>query len=658
MPDNKKSAVTQLRHQRRRRNHEVARSRNRRRLHDKARQRRPHLAQHTDPNVDLAVASRTQPSDDPAADESRPPELRAYLDDDLAVEDEPIDVDLFAGGGGASLGKRMATGRSPTIAVNHSAVAIAMHRENHPETEHYIEDVFAVDPRKAARGRRVRLLWMSPTCTHFSRAKGAALKDRKIRGLAWSIMPWIVHTRPDTIVLENVVEFLGWGPLHRQHALDCAGDSEGNGCTKQCRYGYPIKERAGQTFHAWRKKIESKGYSFEYRKIVAWEHGSPTTRERLYIIMHADGGPAVWPAPTFAREPSPSRPNRWRTAADVIDWEVACPSIFDRPKAHVAATRARLARGVRKFVLESPRPFLLSVKSWGGGGNEPRSIDLPMRTVTASDRGEFAVATPYMIHRSNGERPGQAPRIYDVEAPHPTVVAEGQKTAACVAFLAKHYSERRPGETMGSSLEEPIRTITAQDHHALVAASLIKFGQDATTPLDTVPAGGDKHSVSAAFLTHYNGQSIGQDPANPIGTIDTRDRYGAVQAKFAADWTPEVAFKARRVYRFMLEHGHDGPWMDHDHEIVVVTAHGVQLVIFDLGMRMLTPRELFRAQGFPDSYIIDPFGPRGKRLNKTEQIRAVGNSVCPQVAEAIVRSILARKPRNQNDVGNRVRRAA
>lgn len=441
-----------------------------------------------------------------------------------------ISVNLFAGGGGASLGELEATGRSPTIAVNHWPVAIAIHQANNPTTEHYIEDVYAVDPRVVAAGRRVGFLWMSPTCTHFSRASGAALKDQKIRGLAWSIMPWIVHARPDVIVLENVPEFLTWGPLHRRHAEGCDGDEAR--CAKHCRYGRPIRSRAGETFRAWKRKIESKGYSFEARKLVAWEYGAPTTRERVYIIMRADGHPATWPAPTHAREPSAARPHRWRTAADIIDWSIPCPSIFGRKKALVEKTEARLVRGVGKYVLEAARPFLLKVN--------------------------------------------------DVQAPHPTVVAEGEKTALTLAFLAR-----------------------------------------------------------------YNGQSVGQDPDHPLGTLDTRDRYAVVSARCAgpvddllATWTPEVERRARQVYHLMLRHGHDGPGMDHEAQLVTVQVDGQTLVIWDLGLRMLTARELFLAQGFSPSYVIDPIGPNGRRVTHTEQIRACGNSVCPPVARAIVRAVL------------------
>lgn len=576
-------------------------------------------------------------------DDIRPPVLRAYFVDPA---DDRISVDLFAGGGGASLGKVMATGRSPDIAVNHAPVAIAMHKANHPTTKHYIEDVFRVKPREATGGRRVGFLWMSPTCSHFSRASGVELKDQKIRSLAWVIMPWIKHARPDVIVLENVLEFLSWGPVCRRHVDGCSGDSKRVGCYKHCPYGKPIKARAGETFRAWERKIRSKGYSFEYRKLVAWEYGAPTTRPRLYIIMRSDGQPIDWPRPTHAQVPTLERPNRWRTAAEIIDWSIPCPSIFDRKKPLTWKTDARLVRGLGRFVLENGSPFIVPVNHGGVGRRDYRVHDLsaPMPTVTGGCRGGHALAVPYLIHRSNGERPGQAPRVYDVDRPHPTVVAGGAKTAVVSAFLAKHFTERRPGEVMGSDLAKPIGVVTAQDHHALVAASLVKFygtstGSQLDLPLGTVTAGGWKHGLELAFLSRYNGQSVGQVPDSPIGTLDTHDRYAAVSAEIA-EWSPDVESQAHRVYDLMVKHGYTGRGLDHVNRLVFVALGGVEYVVVDLGMRMLTPRELFRAQGFGDEYIIDPIGPRGKRLTKTEQIRACGNSVCPPVAKAIVESVL------------------
>lgn len=566
----------------------------------------------------------------------RQPILRAWTGDD------GIDVDLFAGGGGASEGMRRATGRSPDIAVNHWPEAIRMHEVNHPDCKHYIESVYKVKPREVCGGKRCRLLWASPTCSHFSRASGCKLKDRKIRGLAWSILPWIKHVRPDLIILENVIEFLTWGPLHDDHRKGCKGDDNRDGCHKRCPYGKPIKERMGETFDEFEAKVRSYGYSFEFRRLIAWEYGAPTTRERVYIQMRADGQAASWPVPIRTLE------TRRTAGKDVIDWSIPCPSIFDRKTPHVAATRRRLAKGVRKFVLETTKPFLMHLTH--GDRHAPHSIDDPLPTVTCANRGEQALAVPFMIHRGNGERPGQEPRTYDVNNPYPTVVGGGIKAQPVVAFIAKAFGERRETEVQAQGLDQPIGAVTTQDHHQLVAASTIKFhgtstGSPLQDPLHTITAGGEHHGIVAASLLRYNGQSIGQAPDSPIGTIDCKDRYALVNACTApaTEWNDIIAAKARRVYKFLKKEGVKGPWMDHENKLVRIPS--TDLVIYDLGMRMLVARELFRAQGFSDDYIIDLIGPNGKPLTKTDQIRMVGNSVSPDVAEHLIRAAISTLPK-------------
>ena len=572
-----------------------------------------------------------------------------------------VDVDLFAGGGGASDGKRRATGRSPDVAVNHWPTAIDMHSANHADCIHLCEDVTDVDPLEATLGRLVRFLWASPTCAFFSRASGARLSPDtiKIRGLAWMIMPWIIKTRPDVIFIENVIEFLKWGPVCWQHHEDCTGDKSGKTCSVDaCRYGRPIKSREGETFRAWKRRIESFGYSVEIRVLKAWEYGSPTMRERAYIVCCSNGQAYQWPAPTHAE---PERVEStglklWRTAAEIIDWSIPCPSIFDREKPHVPATQRRIAKGMAKFVLEAERPFLMHLTH--GDRHAPHSIDEPVPTVTGANRGEQSLVVPYMVHRGNGERPGQEPRTYDVHAPHPTVVAGGIKTNPVVAFLAKAYSERPTGGWNGGArVDKPIDTITAQDHHHLVAAHTVKFygtstGHDAREPLATVTGGGWKHGVVAASLMQYNGQSVGQAVESPLNTVTTKDRYALLEAAAAPEWNDVIARKARRVYRFMRKQGYGGPGMDHEHKLVRIP--GTELVVFDIGMRMLTPRELFRANGFSDDYVIDFLKHNGRRVTKTEQVRLVGNSVCPDVAEALIRAALSmlpaprRRARNEN----------
>lgn len=582
--------------------------------------------------------------------------LRPHRRSQLSLFDagERVDVDLFAGGGGAGEGKRRATGRSADVAVNHWPAAISMYAANHPTTRVMIEDVRDVKPLEATGGKLVRLLWASPTCVHFSRASGRRLSPEavKIRALANVLLPWLDETMPDVAIVENVVEFLGWGPVYDTHHKRCRGrhDESGQSCSKRCKYGRVIPELKGTLFEEWRSAIESRGYSFEHRVLKAWEYGAPTTRERVYIVICAGGRRFAWPEPTHVRpelaDDTGKKP--WRTAAEIIDWSIPCPSIFDRPTPHVPATRRRLAKGMRKFVLEAERPFLMHLTH--GDRHAPHDILSPVRTVTGANRGEQSLVVPYMIHRSNGERPGQEPRTYDVRVPHPTVVGGGIKTSPVVAFLAKAYSERPTGGwNGGSSIDKPIGALTAQDHHHLVAASCVKFygtstGARADEPVHTVTAndrGGGHIGVVTASLLRYNGQSVGQRHDEPIGTLDARDRYAHIEYPIAAaeEWNDIIAAKARRVYRFLVEEGVDGRWLDHENQIVRLPACP-ELVVYDIGMRMLVPRELFRANGFADSYVIELIGPRGKPLTKTELVRLVGNSVCPDVAEALVRAAI------------------
>jgi DNA (cytosine-5)-methyltransferase 1 len=445
----------------------------------------------------------------------RPPILRAWSDSIIA--------DNFAGGGGASSGIEAALGRSPDIAINHDPEAIAMHRANHPDTRHFVENVWKVDPAKACGGKPVALAWFSPTCTHFSKAKGSPLDESsiRIRGLAWVAVRWAAAVRPRVICIENVEEFRDWGPLDR--------------ATNQ-----PIASRKGQTYRAFRRKLERLGYVVEDRILRACDYGAPTTRKRLFLVATCDGRLPRWPTPTHGPLAVP-----YRTAAECIDWSVPAQSIFDRDKPLAEKTLARVHRGLKTFVLEARDPFV----------------------VTGEDGRPFV---PYLVHRSNGERVGQAPRIYDVRKPLGTVVAQGEKHALCVAFLAKHYGGNESTRG-GSALDKPIDTITTVDHHSLVTA----------------------------FLIRYNGTSVGQSLCEPLSTIDTHDRFG----------------------------------------LVTVTIRGQAYRVDDIAMRMLTPRELYRAQGFGDEYRIDPEW-NGKPLSKTAQVRMCGNSVCPPIAAAVVRAQL------------------
>lgn len=488
-------------------------------------------------------------------------------------------VDNFAGGGGASLGIQLALGRSPDIAINHDAEAIAMHTANHPGTRHYCEDVWDVDPRAATGGRAVGLAWFSPDCKHFSKAKGGKPVDKKIRGLAWVAIRWAAAVHPRVIVLENVEEFQTWGPL-----LDD---------------GKPCPLRKGLTFRRWHKQLANLGYHIEMRELRAHDYGTPTIRKRLFIIARCDGLPIRWPERTHGPGLLP-----YHTAAECIDWDIPCPSIFTRKKSLVSATLRRIARGVMRYVVDAAEPFIIKHRT----GSVGSSINDPLHTVTAGSYLKrpaaaghaMGLVVPYFIPR-HGERKGQEPRTRSVERPMPTITATANGASLVAAFLAKHYGGN---ETPGSDVRDPISTITAKDHHAVVAGYLLNMkGADRRMrgidqPAPTVCAGGNHAALVAALMAPYYGQgsgTTGRKLDEPTPTITTKDRL----------------------------------------QLVTVTIDGETYVLTDIGMRMLQPRELYRAQGFPESYIIDPVVD-GKRLSKEAQVRMVGNSVCPPVAAAVI----------------------
>lgn len=450
-------------------------------------------------------------------------------------EHDDLIVDCFAGGGGASLGISTALGRPVDIAINHSREAIALHTRNHPESDHFCEDIWTVQPQQATKGRPVKLLWASPDCRHFSRAKGGKPASPRVRSLAWVVVSWARRVRPAVIMLENVEEFQTWGPLHPD--------------------GTPDKAKAGQTFKRWASHLRNLGYTIEHRQLRACDFGAPTSRRRLFIVARCDNKPIVWPTPTHG----PGRAKPFRTAADCIDWTIRCPSIFERKKPLADATLARIASGITKYVLDNPRPFIIPL-THSGGANRAYDINEPLHTVTAAHRGEFALVAPTLIQTGYGEREGQAPRTLDLHKPLGTAVAGGAKHGLVYAFLARHY-----GGVIGQAMTAPMSTVTCIDHHSLVTALLIK----------------------------YYGTGAPQPVNKPLDTVTTKDRFA------------------------------------------LVTVAGVPHRILDIGMRMLTPRELARAQGFPDTYSLEA-SCHGDAITKTAQTRMVGNSVCPPVAQALV----------------------
>jgi len=372
-----------------------------------------------------------------------------------------IVVDNFAGGGGASTGIELATGRPVDIAINHDPAAIAMHKANHPETEHYCESVWEVDPRKVVRGRQVGLCWLSPDCTHFSKAKGGKPRKKSIRGLAWVALRWAATVRPRVIILENVEEFKTWGPLDKE--------------------GYPIKEKQGRTFNTFVNALKRQGYAVDWRELRACDYGAPTIRKRFFLIARCDGRPIVWPEPTHGDPNSPAvragKLKPWRTAAEIIDWSIPCPSIFERKKPLAENTLRRIARGLVKFVINSERLFI--------------------------------------VKQDN---------VFHIIRNHSDLVS---------AFLAQYHTETAGHEVRGQSLDQPLLTQDTSNRFALVTAHLVKFrgtntGQSMDEPLHTVTAGGNHHGLVYAFLVAYYGSSIGQSLNDPLGTVTTHDRYGLV----------------------------------------------------------------------------------------------------------------------------------
>lgn len=497
-------------------------------------------------------------------------------------------MDLFAGGGGASTGIELAVGRHVDVAVNHDREAISLHQANHPQTRHFCSDVFEVDPVTVTDGMPVGLLWASPDCKHFSKAKGGKPVSKKIRSLAWVVIKWAKAVRPRVICLENVEEFQTWGPL--------ADD------------GRPCPLRKGDTFRAWKQQLQALGYTVEHRELRACDYGAPTIRKRLFLVARCDGQPIVWPTPTHAQPDKhgkvPAGMKPWRTAADCIDWSIPAPSIFERSKPLADATCRRIAKGVMRYVVDAAQPFIVPATPMkapfltehaNASSQRTFRADEPLRTQVAQVKGgHFALAVPTLIQTGYGERPGQAPRVPGLEKPLGTVVA-GQKHALVSAFMAKHYTG-----VVGSDLADPLATVTCSDHHSLITAHVTKFrassvGSAADEPVHTVSAQGLHHGEVRAFMVKYYGTD--QDPAmgDPLHTVTTKDRFG------------------------------------------LVTIKGQAYAIVDIGLRMLAPRELYRAQGFPESYIIDR-GAAGEPITKTAQVRMCGNSVCPPLARALVTS--------------------
>lgn len=592
----------------------------------------------------------------------RDPIVRLYGDDELGPE---LIVDSFAGGGGASTGIEMALGRSPDYAINHDAVALSLHAANHPDTIHLSENIFKVDPLEVVGGRRVGLLWASPDCKHFSKAKGGAPVSRNIRDLAWVVVSWAKRVRPRVIILENVEEFQGWGPL--------VEDADGN--------AKPCPDRKGETFRSWVATLRRHGYAVQWRELRACDYGAPTIRKRLFVIARRDGRPIVWPTPTHGRPTDPDviegRKRPWRTAAEIIDWSLVCPSIFDTAAEIFAkhgvravrplkpATMARIAKGVFRYVINAPKPFIVPLTHHGK--RRANGLDEPLPTITAAHRGEQAlvapviaygqqggavrdprdplhtvtasrkdtdqVVAPFMVPRY-GERDGQEPRTLPIDEPMTTVVPTGNGAT----LVAPHLMTMRNAQKPHNGADEPVHTLTAGGAHVFEVAAFLAqhntgvVGHEADKPLSTVTAGGatgyTQQSVVAAHMLNLRGSDRRDSAADaPAPTVSAQGNHAAeVRAFLVAYYGNEKEGQAC-----------DDPMrtVTTKDRLGLVTVNGVLHQIVDIGMRMLTPRERFNAQGFPAGYRIDR-GADGERLTLEAQGRMVGNSVSPPVAAALV----------------------
>ena len=420
-------------------------------------------------------------------------------------------IDLFAGGGGASTGIEQAIGRAVDIAINHDPEAVALHQANHPQTKHYVSDVFEVDPVAVVEGRPVGMLWASPDCKHFSKAKGGKPVSKKIRGLAWVVIKWAKLVRPRVIFLENVEEFQTWGPLDANNM--------------------PCKLRKGRTFKRWRASLENLGYKVDFREDRASDMGAPTIRKRLFLVARCDGHPIVFPEATHGAPDSlPVKQKKlkpFRTAAECIQWDIQAPSIFERTRPLAEATNRRIAKGIMRYVVNADTPFIVPLTHQGGDRTE--DITKPFNTVTGANRGEKALIVPTLVQTGYGEREGQAPRALDLHKPLGTVVA-GQKHALVTAFLNEHANA---SSQRVMPIDEPMRTQMAEvkgGHFGLVAASLVKHytgvvGSDMADPLGTVTSV-DHHSLLTATLIGAGGPAYSGKPKaidEPVGTLTTEN---------------------------------------------------------------------------------------------------------------------------------------
>jgi len=570
-------------------------------------------------------------------------------------------VDSFAGGGGASTGIELATGRVVDAAINHDPDAILMHKTNHPHTRHYQASVWDVDPEEVCGGSPVGLLWASPDCKHFSKAKGGKPVDKKIRGLAWIVLRWAGTVRPRVIMLENVEEFQTWGPVRR---------------------GKPVKSKRGRTFWKFVGQLRDLGYDVEWRELVAADYGAPTTRKRFFLVARCDGRPIVWPEPTHAPADSEAvrsgRLKPWRSAAEIIDWSLPCPSIFDsreeiKAKYGLTAQRplrdntmSRVAHGVDKFVIRSEKPFIVPWTATNTTNSVGAAVDEPVMTVRTGGGGGQMLITPVMT--AIGQT-GGGNRCRSVEEPTHTQVSKAEECLVCPSMIQYHTERTEKvrgqavtgpimtidaanrygmvaahlmkyyGTGIGQIVQEPMPTVLSKDHAALQMVSLSKFyggivGTEVSKPLPTVTSI-DHNALQAVNLVKMKGKDVGSSVTAPVHTITAGGNHHGVVTTTIVKAEPGANLQNWPKIRAMLN-TYCGYTLADD-EVILFRIDGAWYFMADIGLRMLTPRELYLANGFPPDYIID-HDYMGNEYKKNKQVARCGNAVPPPFATALVRA--------------------
>ncbi len=568
------------------------------------------------------------------------------------IKDDGIIVDSFAGGGGVSCGLEEA-GLIVNYAINHSVDAIAMYRKNHPDTVVFNENIWEVDPRKVSKDRQVHLAWFSPDCTHHSRARGGKPREKKIRSLAWVTLLWAATVKPEVIILENVVEFQEWGPLTIE--------------------GKPDPKQKGRTFKSFVNALKRQGYKVEYRELVASDYGAPTSRKRFFLIARCDGKSIVWPKPTHC---DPERIEArfgllkpWRTAAECIDWSLPCKSIFNRKKELADNTKRRIAKGVDKFVIKNPDPYIVKVNH-KGEDFRGQSINEPLQTVTS--KNGYGVVAPVIAQI--GQTGFAENRSQSLEEPLTTIVTKQEHMLVAPTLIQYHgetshaghrgqsvdeplntidtsnrygliteYISRQFGQSIGNKADSPLGTITAGGggKSQVVASHLVKFkgdniGQPTTEPIQTITAGGMNFGEVRSFISAYYGtkdsKDIGQEVDRPLRTVVSKDRFSIISVIIAkinggcdlGNW-PKIRELLNKYCNYSLS----------EDEILLLSVNGLYYFIYDIGMRMLEPRELYNAQGFRSDYIINFKRDNGKLYSKAAQVARCGNAVPPAFAKAL-----------------------